>query len=69
MSKCRCGWEGEGQHPCHGKGYQCKSPALPRFVATSGGLSGSQIKTAAYQTWACDSCWEEFREFAKKEGE
>ena len=59
---CRCGHSGVGDHPCHGEGYSCKSEGKARFVPMRASLSGMQIKSGAYQTWACDSCWAAFCE-------
>lgn len=52
---CRCGWSGEGDHPCH----RCHvSPGTrrlysPRAVA----LAGVQLKFEVSETNACDPCW------------
>jgi len=64
MSKdaCRCGWDGEGEHPCHGDAYQCRKPATERLVTYPTCLAGMQMKLGAYKTWACDECWREFGE-------
>jgi len=61
--KCRCGHETGGEHPCHGNQYRCRKPAIQRFVnqRTPYALAGTQMKFSAYDTWACDNCWEEFR--------
>lgn len=60
---CRCGFTGQGDHPCHGQAYSCRKAATARFVAQSTpySLAGMQLKVAATQTWACDICWETFR--------
>jgi len=63
--ECRCGWNRQGDHPCHGKGYTCRKPAKSRFVARPACLSGSQPKFGAYETFACDQCWEEFQSLLK----
>lgn len=63
---CRCGYTGEGPHPCRGKEYRCKKPATSRFVAQPTCLAGAQMKLQAYETWACDECWAEFQEALKK---
>lgn len=59
---CRCGWDGVGDHPCHGDQYQCKKPAKQRFYNPyPTALSGFQMKLGVSETWACDRCWEEFK--------
>ena len=60
---CRCGFSGEGPHPCHGKGYSCgNSGATRRFYnARPACLAGVQMKLTVDETWACDSCWEWFK--------
>lgn len=59
---CRCGYDGTGPHPCHGRAYSCRKPATERFynikLAT---LAGAQLKVGADQTWACDECWARYR--------
>jgi len=63
---CRCGHEAHAvgstatPHPCHGKGYTCPNqPTKPRFVSTGpAALAGMQMKVGAYQTFACDECWD-----------
>ena len=65
--KCRCGWEGKGDHPCHKNRYTCKAPAKQRFYnpkATA--LAGMQLKFEVRDTWACDECWEDFSKKLKK---
>lgn len=64
-NNCRCGFQGDGEHPCHGMGYSCKNPATTRFVTYPTALSGMQMKLGAYQTWACDKCWENFKQILK----
>lgn len=55
---CRCGYTGEGHHPCHGRGYTCRQPAKERFYSVRPvALAGQQLKLGAQQTWACDECW------------
>lgn len=61
MTRCRCGYDGNGPHPCHGNGYTCRKPAQqrlcsPRFVS----LAGNQMKLGVTETWACDACWAEW---------
>ena len=46
---CRCGWTGDGPHPCHADGYQCRKPAERR----------DHDLLATTSTWACDACWAE----------
>lgn len=66
---CRCGFSGEGSHPCHNNGYTCRKPATQRFYnARPVALAGVQMKLQADETWACDECWEGFKEFLKKNG-
>lgn len=64
-SNCRCGAPaGTTSHPCHGFAYTCRAPAVSRLViqgrARFVALAGMQMKAEvpAYQTWACDACWE-----------
>jgi hypothetical protein len=59
MIACRCGWNGEGDHPCHGNGYRCRKPAQIRFITYPTALAGMQLKLDAYETFACDECWNE----------
>lgn len=63
MSICRCGHDikSEEQHPCHGLAYACKKPATSRFVTYPVCVAGGQPKLGAYETWACDECWEQFK--------
>lgn len=58
---CRCGHVGGDPHPCHGQAYKCRKPASRRFMAYPTCLSGVQMKLGAYETWACDECWEAFK--------
>ena len=59
--KCRCGHEGNKEHPCHGKGYICGKPSIQRFYnAKPATLAGSSMKFDVMETWACDECWEAF---------
>jgi hypothetical protein len=61
-ASCRCGHSGEGPHPCHFAGYSCRAPASARFVAVPGAsLAGVQMKVSAYETFACDECWEKYK--------
>lgn len=60
MSKCRCGFAGEGEHPCHGFAYTCRQPAKPRFDANLVALAGAQMKAQATKTFACDECWSRY---------
>jgi hypothetical protein len=58
---CRCGFAGEGEHPCHGQIYSCRKPAKHRFYNPAlAALAGFQMKVVATETWACDECWEKF---------
>lgn len=55
---CRCGYTGEGPHPCHGQGYTCRRPAERRLYATPRtSLAGMQMKVGVAETWACEECW------------
>lgn len=58
--KCRCGWNGKKEHPCHGMTYTCRKPGTERFVRTNACLSGTQTKFGVYITYACDLCWESY---------
>lgn len=69
MSACRCGYNGEGGHPCHGNNYTCRKPATRRFYSPRMvGLAGMQMKLEASETWACDACWAEFQQQRANEG-
>lgn len=59
---CRCGWDGKGDHPCHGKGYTCRKPAKERFYESHKlyALAGMQLKMSMLRTFGCDECWKEF---------
>lgn len=58
---CRCGWDGQGEHPCHHGGYACGRPSKPRLVLLGWSrLPGMQLKASAYETFACDEHWAEF---------
>lgn len=64
---CRCGHSGDGPHPCHFNGYTCRAPATSRFIATPGtSLAGMQMKVGAYETFACDECWEKYKSMRAK---
>lgn len=59
---CRCGWTGDGPHPCHGAGYSCRNPAQRRlYVAKPVPLAGMHLKFGVSETWACDECWSAFQ--------
>lgn len=59
--KCRCGWDGVGEHPCHANAYTCRKPATRRFYnARPAALAGMQMKFEVKDTFACDECWEKF---------
>ena len=63
-SRCRCGHvDSPGtDHPCHGRGYVCRRPAKRRFYNTRpAALSGMQLKLVGDETWACDACWESYK--------
>ncbi len=56
--KCRCGFNGTGDHPCHSNGYSCGKPAKHRFYNAKGvALTGLQMKVQMNDTYACDECW------------
>lgn len=57
---CGCGWDGTGDHPCHGSAYSCRKPATSRlYVPTMrASLAGLQMKLSVGETFACDECWE-----------
>lgn len=58
---CRCGWAGDGPHPCHGRAYSCRAPASHRFYdARPAAVAGVQVKLQVSETWACDACWAKF---------
>lgn len=59
MNTCRCGYTGEGPHPCHGQGYTCRRPATRRLYEQPApySLAGMQPKISAVETWACQECW------------
>jgi len=60
---CRCGYVGDdSEHPCHGRNYSCRLPAKARYyVPGPFSLAGAQLKVSATKTYACDTCWEEFK--------
>lgn len=66
LKNCRCGYDGDGSHPCHGNGYSCRKPATQRFITYPASLAGMQLKFAAYDTWACDECWEDYKSKTKQ---
>lgn len=69
MKKCRCGWDGQGDHPCHAGKYTCGKPGTERVIA--GGwavLAGNHPKLDAYVTYACDEHWKIFKEIADSRG-
>ena len=68
--KCRCGWDGNGEHPCHYNGYTCRKPAKQRFYNPQPvALAGMQPKLQVSESWACDECWEEFKVLLKEHAE
>jgi hypothetical protein len=61
-SRCRCGYDGVGPHPCHGDGYTCGRPAEFRlYDVRPVALAGMTFKLQGTDTWACDACWEKFQ--------
>lgn len=69
--RCRCGWDGTGDHPCHYKNYTCRKPAKERLYLPSMkfSLAGAQLKFSMSKTFACDECWEDFNKLLKKHHE
>ncbi len=66
MLKCRCGYEGVGDHPCHAKLYTCRKSAEQRFYNPKiVSLAGIQMKLEVTDTWACNECWEEYEKSTK----
>jgi hypothetical protein len=66
-TKCRCGWNGEGDHPCHYGAYTCGKPATQRFYnARPVCLAGAQLKFGVMETWACDDHWAEWQSDIKE---
>lgn len=62
--KCRCGWDGQGEHPCHGNNNTCRKPAKRRlYDARPVALAGVQMKFQASETFACDACWKAYQYF------
>jgi len=57
---CRCGWDGQGDHPCHANAYTCRKPAKVRYYEPTKlyALAGMQMKMSVAETYACDECWE-----------
>jgi hypothetical protein len=62
---CRCGFDGTGTHRCHfgrpdphGTGetgeHHCTAPALNKFIATWGSLSGMMPKCSAIAAHYCE---------------
>lgn len=69
---CRCGYAGEGPHPCHGMLYTCRRPARRRMYLVNGlrfALAGQQLKFSMDETWACDECWKPFAALTRSENE
>lgn len=60
---CRCGWNGKGQHPCHGKRYTCRNPGISRlyYPHSRFSLAGTQLKFSMRETFACEECWKSFQ--------
>lgn len=66
-NNCRCGFDGNGEHPCHGDAYTCKKPSKQRFYNPRPvALSGMQMKLEVRDTFACDECWERFGDIVKE---
>jgi hypothetical protein len=67
LPPCRCGYKGEGPHPCHARLYACGKPGTPRFVCLGPAhLAGMQPKFSAYETYACDECWQAYLKLLKE---
>ncbi len=67
ISTCRCGHDGKGSHPCHGRGHTCKKPATQRFYGPKAvSLAGNQLKFNVQMTWSCDDCWHDFEAMRSK---
>lgn len=66
MIYCRCGHDGNGHHPCHGSVYTCRQPAKIRFITnTNATVGGSNVKLIAKTTFACDDCWNQYKQIVK----
>lgn len=66
--KCRCGWDGSGDHPCHYRNYTCKAAATARFYEPTlhYSIAGQQDKRSVVETFACDACWADFLETRRR---
>ena len=65
---CRCGFNGEGEHPCHrclNKGGEIRSGKRV-FISYPASLAGMQVKTAAYTTFACEPCLAEYEAYIRQ---
>jgi hypothetical protein len=66
---CRCGHPdvSTDPHPCHGKVNTCRKPATQYFYNPypkghlGSSLAGTQLKVSVADTWACETCWSEFK--------
>jgi hypothetical protein len=66
IAQCSCSYTWDKsvyEHPCHGKGHTCKKPASQRLYNAKPGLAGAQVKFTMDTTWACDDCWNAFKDF------
>lgn len=71
QTPCRCGFAGEGEHPCHrclNKGGVAR-PGKRVFVAYPTALAGAQMKLGAYESFACAPCLTEYRAFVEAAAE
>lgn len=61
VEECRCGRKTETEHKCHGMGYTCPREGAERLYGLHiSSLAGAQMKFGAYETFACDECWETY---------
>lgn len=63
-SPCRCGYDGEGVHPCHawrapGPVPRCTQPGITRLSATVNSLAGIQMKVGVRTDTLCEGHWRE----------
>lgn len=66
QAKCRCGWNGTGEHRCHRCGER---PGMQRFYLPTMrfSLAGVQLKFSMAETWGCDPCWVTFQQLLARE--
>jgi hypothetical protein len=71
LQSCRCGYNGEGEHPCHrciSKGGEVR-PGKRHFITYPTALAGMQMKLGAYETFACEPCLKEYRDYVERAAE